>query len=1360
MTSDRSSPNNNPRRQSIPLQDLSRPPDPASGGLGEWVHERAPRRISRTLAGTRRSFSGRVNTAYERVDGGSPPARLGEDAGLPHVTTPRNAHQPAVYVDDGELSPVNAGDFQAAMGSVGLSFEPPGPSRPPAGRRRASTLQVITEHGNGSAFSLPTSNTLDENENDNYFSPQDNDQTPLTDTRFLAPISGAPSPQAGLRAPPPSTGHSRAGSRLGDDLPHMEAGLGRPTSSISARSLSPSSASPLSRAGTILRKASQRVVNLSNEPDTLDQALRRQRSIRDARMEGPPTLPAMVDYAHDERPSPPPEKLRPVVSSEASSDHWAPQPNPLKGKTLGIFGPENKLRLKLCEMLVHPVTEPIILILIIVQTVLLAIDAAPAIQYDKKPKAWQASWINFGLLGLFTIYTFEIVARVIVSGLIKNAEEYSTVDTDLGFKAAFTGRVQNFFAPQRQPSTKNVNKEAAPQPSILRSFTNVQVQIDQPGHSRQAQRIRLARRAFLRHSFNRLDLLAVVSFWISFVLSLVMVEPSRHVYLFRMLGCLRILRLLGLTSGTSVILRSLKKAAPMLVNVAFLIGFFWLLFAIIGVQGFKSSLRRTCTWYEDAAAVLSDPNNHTALSSAYTQNLPPQNVQFCGGYISPTNGSKMPWVHADFSNGTAVHKGYLCPPSSICLEGAGPYNGTVSFDNVLQSLQLIFVIMSANTFSDLLYYTTDSDFLAGALFFAFGIVVMSLWLMNLLVAVITSSFQVIREESKTSAFTADEQDHFIQEEEDHVQKKVSPLKRAYDMTSWFWILIIIFDLFVMCLRSANMSSFRANFIRDTERVVTIALVFEIILRLVSNWRNFHKHPRNWIDLVLAIITAIIQIPVIHDSGQTYEWFTFFQIVRIYRVVLAVSLTRELIKKVLGNVSGLLNLIVFVFLITFLTAIFAVQIFRGEFPAEDISGNTNHVTFSDIYNSFIGMYQVLSSENWTILMYNSTRYQQRWGESWIGATFFVLWFILANFIVLNMFIAVIQENFDVSEDEKRLQQVKAFLQQKELGGSSHGNLSLSTIFKLGRATSRHKDPLDFGPATMEMLLQEEIFRDFLDEHMEPMEELHEDNDPITGQPGSQVQPGLLSSWWARLVGLVSNREPNPFYSRLQFSRNNEELDIRTRAREVVSATEQRKRAQRQYLQRHPRYNVSLFIFGPRNTIRRFCQRIVGPGRGNERIEGFPPVKPVWYAFSAFIYAAIVAMVLLACVSTPLYQRQYFIDHGGYSVKNWFVWTDMGFAAVFTIEALTKIIADGFFWTPNAYFRGSWGFIDGLVLVTLWINVITSLYSDGAVSRAVGAFKALRALRLLNVSDSARDTFHSVIVLGGWKILSVSRASFYV
>ena len=547
MASDRSSPHNEQQRQSIPLQDLSPTPNQISDSNERWSPGRTTRRRTRSLLSHRQSFNGRVNTAtYERVNEGSPPAPRSDNLGLPHVTTPRNAHQPPIPYEDGEVSPVNAEIFQAAMGSVGLSFEPPGPSRPPPGKRR-STLNIITEHDAVSTYSLPTSRPIEDPEQDTYFSPHDTDSTPLTDPRFQQPIAGS-----GLRAPPPSIGHSRSGSRLGDDLPHMEAGIGRPASTMSIKSLSASTASsPLSRAGTILRKASQRVVNLSNEPDTLENTLRRERSIREARMEEPPTFPAMQEYAHDERSSPPPEKAQPPVST---NEPLQPQPNPLKGKSLAIFSPDNWIRLKLCEMLVHPITEPVILILIVVQTILLAIDSAKSTPYTglAKPKAWDASWINFALLALFTIYTLEIIARVIVSGLIKNADEYSTLDIARGLRAALSDRVRTFFAPQRHLTIKDGAREAEQQPSIFRSFTGVQLQVDQPGHSRQQQRVRLARRAFLRHGFNRLDFVAVVSFWIMFVLSIMMVEGDRHLFLFRMLSCLRILRLLGLTRGTSV----------------------------------------------------------------------------------------------------------------------------------------------------------------------------------------------------------------------------------------------------------------------------------------------------------------------------------------------------------------------------------------------------------------------------------------------------------------------------------------------------------------------------------------------------------------------------------------------------------------------------------------------------------------------------------------------------------------------------------------------------------------------------------------------------------------------------------------
>ncbi|OCK85943.1 hypothetical protein K432DRAFT_421393 [Lepidopterella palustris CBS 459.81] len=1347
--------------QSIPLQNLNRPPDEDDQhSAGTAQHSRTLSDRGRNLLRHRNSITARGlwNAQYAPIAEASPsPTRI---TSRPHLNTSFPAGQGGTTPhEDGGYSPLeDGGAFQAAIGGfTGLSFHGESthrsstPSPPPVSINIAPSLML---HNESDPY-LPGQVSEDYG----YSSPVYEDTARLTDERHLQPMSGA-SPSTPISQKDRSSFQSvrfltpeavSPASRLGDDLHNIETGMHSPGGHRTRkRSLSPSSAeSPLHRAGTIMRNMSTRVVNISNDSDLAERTIRRKSSLKQARLQEPPSFPAMPEYLNDGAASPgsPTEKPPSPIGRRGAAAQWQPQPNPLRGKSLGIFPPDNKLRLKLCDLLVHPATEPCLLILIVFQTVLLAVDSSRNVFTDGRSTRWGTSWIDYALLGLFSIYSLEIIIRVIVSGFMANPVEYSTINRQIGLKEAVLSKGRALFMPHRQPSLKHAASPIdSQQPSILRSFTTTQMDIDQPGHYRQQQRVRLAHRAYLRHSFNRLDFLAVVSFWISFVIGILGMESPRHLYVFRMLSCLRILRLLGITSGTTVILRSLKKAAPLLVHVAFLISFFWLLFAIIGVQSFKSSLRRNCVWI-DPAGIANQTNSG----------------QFCGGYLDNVTGVPLPYITPSGTNGSDTHKGFLCPQGSMCIESSSPFNGTQSFDNIFQSLELVFVIMSSNTYSDLLYKVADSDYLAGALFFAAGIVIMSLWLINLLIAVITSSFQVIREESKASAFTGETNESIVDEDQEGgLKRRVSNLKRLYEKISWFWILVIVYGLVCQSLRSATMSESRRTFIDFSETGVTLVLLLEIIIRFLVDWRNFFNSRHNITDLGLAIITTVMQIPTVKSShdGRPYAWLTIFQILRIYRVVLAVPITRDLIMIVLGNVSGLLNLILFVFLLTFLAAIFAAQLFRGEIQYADVNNNTIQVTFATIYNSFLGMYQILSSENWTTILYNVTGFEDHYNTAWIGAAFCILWFIFANFIVLNMFIAVIQENFDVSEDEKRLQQVKAFLQKREHGvGSSYGNLSLSTIFKIGHITGRHKDPLDFGSAAAEMLLKDAVVRDFLDEPEEPVTSPSPDEQeqltPLRPAP-TIVGTGLLASLWGRMMRLISHKEPNPFYSSLEFSRAYEDLDPRQMAKEVVSATERRKKAQRDYLRKHPNYNVSLFIFRPNNPIRRICQRIVGPGRGGDRIEGVAPSVPVWYAFSAFIYAAIIAMVLLACVTTPLYQRDYFETHQ-FSVKNWFVYTDMGFAILFSVEAVIKVIADGFFWTPNAYFRGSWGFIDGIVLLTLWINVATSLYNEGQVTRTVGAFKALRALRLLNISDSARDHFHSVIVRGGWKVLSAAFVS---
>ena len=59
--------------------------------------------------------------------------------------------------------------------------------------------------------------------------------------------------------------------------------------------------------------------------------------------------------------------------------------------------------------------------------------------------------------------------------------------------------------------------------------------------------------------------------------------------------------------------------------VVALIGFFWLLFAIVGVQSFKASMARNCIF--DGAAAFPPTDN-------YTQNYlgGNGNMQYCGGW--------------------------------------------------------------------------------------------------------------------------------------------------------------------------------------------------------------------------------------------------------------------------------------------------------------------------------------------------------------------------------------------------------------------------------------------------------------------------------------------------------------------------------------------------------------------------------------------------------------------------------------------------------------------------------------------------------------------------------------------------------
>lgn len=102
------------------------------------------------------------------------------------------------------------------------------------------------------------------------------------------------------------------------------------------------------------------------------------------------------------------------------------------------------------------------------------------------------------------------------------------------------------------------NNEATYPVPILSAATFHKAGIGEAERARNLHKARLARCAYLRHSFNRIDFIAVVSYWVALVLEMTGIMTKHHIYVFRMLSCLRIFRLLGITEGTSVTSQTLS----------------------------------------------------------------------------------------------------------------------------------------------------------------------------------------------------------------------------------------------------------------------------------------------------------------------------------------------------------------------------------------------------------------------------------------------------------------------------------------------------------------------------------------------------------------------------------------------------------------------------------------------------------------------------------------------------------------------------------------------------------------------------------------------------------------------------------
>ncbi|KAG6811221.1 hypothetical protein H0H92_008482 [Tricholoma furcatifolium] len=1021
---------------------------------------------------------------------------------------------------------------------------------------------------------------------------------------------------------------------------------------------------------------------------------------------------------------------------------------PIRGRTLGFLGTDSKVRLALFNFLVHPWTEPSILVLIIINAVVLTIQAAPSLtlatsdgsSVPPQITGYFHSWEDYALFVLFIIFTspfrgnadhFPSTPSTINNPVLGRSASLSQATLSRG--TTITKKLSNLKITLLRPFTLKSSAPMSPYPHAPPASQVALTQSDstlQPSNSFTAKVLSAAHELhhvvrepptatflsramksddpdvlslpfrlsvtnahdkalrnipYLRQSWTRIDFIAIVSFWITFALAVTGVERGQyHIGIFRALSVIRTARLLTITSGTT-----------------------------------------------------------TQFSG---------NPQFCGGHIDPITLQKTGYVTLDGVQ-TTTSKGFICPLGQLCMEEDNPYS-VESFDVIWASTLQVIITASANGWTPLMYSMIDAEYFFSCFFFIICIIVLNFWLINLFVAVITNTFKGIRSETNKSAFGAaplvsiqDSQDDGWAANDGRKSSRPNFAKTFYEYTRWCWVLLALASLVLQATRTVDVSATHEAIMYYGELGITIAFDVEIVIRIFAalpDWRGFFSHGNNLLDLILAVGSSIIQIPVIHNSSA-YPWFTVLQLMRFYRVILVIPRMKPLLLSVFGNMYGLANMSLFLVILNYIAALAAAQLLRGDL------GEDTAMNFGDVWISFLAVYQIFSSENWTSVLYSTNQ-----AEAQLGQT--------PNFsvIVLQMFIAVINENFSVAEELKKGEQASKYWATHQ---AQQGSASWMRRFNPYRWIRPNpvKVKVDL-PANLVLPMQKSLVQDYT----VPSNNAHS---PSTDRPART--PSKRGHFSTRSLNVLerffageprSNDVPmSTFKNGRPEARHDDETDrhlelLATVNGEDDSAQDLRdalyeRRAQRaDFIRDHPTYDKTFWIFSQKNPLRRLCQKVVQPANG-ERIFGTPASPIAHPIFQLVILLTVIAGIITETIATPVYRRDYFLRHG-LQVGAWFDVSETAFGFLLVAEFIVKIIADGFLFTPNAYVRSVWNVLDFCIMVGILVNITTGLVFIGGLSRFTRSLKALRALRLITLIDKMRFTFESLILSGAIRIFDAA------
>ncbi|XP_035791465.1 sodium channel protein para-like isoform X4 [Anopheles albimanus] len=510
-------------------------------------------------------------------------------------------------------------------------------------------------------------------------------------------------------------------------------------------------------------------------------------------------------------------------------------------------------------------------------------------------------------------------------------------------------------------------------------------------------------KVYFTNAWCWLDFIIVMVSLINFVASLCGAGGIQAFKTMRTLRALRPLRAMSRMQGMRVVVNALVQAIPSIFNVLLVCLIFWLIFAIMGVQLFAGKYFKCVDKNKTTLPHEIIPDVNACKAENYTWENSPMNFDHVG-------------------------KAYLC------LFQVATFKGWIQIMND--------AIDSRDVGKQPIRETNIYMYLYFVFFIIFG----SFFTLNLFIGVIIDNFNEQKKKAGGSLemFMTEDQKKYYNAMKKMGSKK--PLK-AIPRPRWRPQAIVFeivtnkkFDMIIMLFIGFNMLTMTLDHYKQSETFSAVLdylnMIFicifssECLMKIFALRYHYFIEPWNLFDFVVVIL-SILGL-VLSDLIEKYFVSpTLLRVVRVAKVGRVLRLVkgakgiRTLLFALAMSLPALFNICLLLFLVMFIFAIFGMSFFMH---VKDKSGLDDVYNFKTFGQSMILLFQMSTSAGWDGVLDgiineedclppdNDKGYPGNCGSSTIGITYLLAYLVISFLIVINMYIAVILENYSQATED--------------------------------------------------------------------------------------------------------------------------------------------------------------------------------------------------------------------------------------------------------------------------------------------------------------------------------------------------------